>query len=166
MCITPCSLNAKVSEKYHIITYKYGFAPRHGWVDTGIWPAEDVMTIPLGPNWLETYQNQKSCFDQNEVRLSKDQDAEVCKRHPPDMPSKAQKSGHCNVMFNVTNTGYPTDVQALNCSDPVFKAPAVQSVRFWYYYPKIENGTLVERRNIRSKITFKLTDETGELIPE
>jgi len=166
MCITPCSLNMNVSDKYNMIIYKYGFEPQHGWVDTGIWPADDTMTIPLGTDWLKTYKEQKKCFDKNEARLSEDQDAEVCNRIPPQMPRQAQKSGHCNVMFNVSKTGYPTDVEALNCTDPIFKAPAINSARLWYYYPKVENNSFVERRNIRNKITFRLTDESGELIPE
>ena len=166
MCITPCSLNMNVSEKYNMIIFKYGFEPLHWWVDTGIWPAEDVMEVPLGPSWLQTFEEQKSCFDENEVRISEDRDAEVCKRHPPRMPPQAKKSGHCRVMFDVTNTGYPTDVETLNCTDPIFKAAAIHSTRLWYYYPKVENNILVKRTNMRSKISFRLTDEAGELIPE
>lgn len=166
MCITPCNLNMHVSEKYRIIVHKYGFEPQHWWVDTGLWSADKTMEVPLRTNWLETFKEQKICFDKNEARLSEDQDADICKRLPPYMPPQAQKSGHCNMMFNISKTGYPKEVEALSCTDPIFKAAAVNSVRGWYYYPKVENNKFVERTNMRNKLTFRLTNEEGELIPE
>lgn len=166
MCVTPCSLNTNVSEQYNIIIYKHGFLPSHTYLDTGVWPDENPIEASLGINWLQTFEEQKKCFDQNEDRLSRDRDAEVCKRHPPKMPPQARKSGRCRVMFNVSKTGYPRDVQALNCTDPVFKAASISSVRSWYYYPKIEKGNFVEQKNVRSKVSYRLRDENGEIIPE
>ena len=166
MCLSPCSLNADASEKYRLIGYKYGFARYFGWIDTGIWPAEKVFDMGMGQNWLETFEKQKSCFAENAARLSEDRDAEVCIRTPPVAPQPAPKSGHCRLKFSISKTGYTKDVEVLNCTDDFFKAASVESVRTWYYYPKVENGEFVERHDTRTKMVFKISDEDGNLIPE
>jgi protein TonB len=36
----------------------------------------------------------------------------------------------------------------------------------WKYNPKIVDGRSVARMGVESKITFRLTDERGKIIPE
>jgi len=166
ICLSPCRLSVDVSEKYQIVTYKYGHLRYFGWVDTGIWPADKVFKTDLGPNWLETFETMKSCFEENEARRSEDRDAEPCIRHPPIPPQPAPRSAHCRMKFTITKAGYTKDVEAISCTDDFFKAAAVENVRTWYYYPKVENNEFVERLNKRSKIRFEILDENGNLIPE
>ena len=116
MCYSPCSLNTDASEEYSLITYKYGFERVFRGVDTGLWGTDEVLNISMGPNWLETYEKQKSCFEENEARRSEDRDAEICIRNPPYGLERAPKSGHCRVKFTVAKTGYIEDVQVLNCT--------------------------------------------------
>ena len=93
-------------------------------------------------------------------------DAQPLVRIPPQMPPRAEKSGHCKVRFNVSPEGQPFDVQATYCTERMFESPSVRSVQKWKYNPKIQDGRPVGRTGVESKITFRLTDERGQLIPE
>lgn len=166
MCITPCELRTKLSERYVIITSKHGHTPQNWWVDTGVWEKGKPMVINLHQNWLDVYKAQKDCHGEFDLRLDEDRDAEVCERYPPVMPPKAENSGHCRLRFDVLASGYPTNVETLHCTENLFKGSSIHSVRTWYYYPKVEDGKNVDSYGIKTKITFRLADEDGNLIPE
>ena len=87
-------------------------------------------------------------------------------RIPPQMPPSAERSGHCQMRYNVDLKGQPFDVVATYCTEPIFEGPSVQSVRGWRYPPKIQDGRPVGRTGVESKISFRLTDERGNIIPE
>ncbi len=95
-----------------------------------------------------------------------DRDAQPLVRIPPIMPPRAEKSGHCKVRFDVSPQGQPFNVAATYCSSNVFKRASVKSVEKWKYNPKIVDGRTVSRKGVESQITFQLTDERGNLIPE
>lgn len=95
-----------------------------------------------------------------------DRDAQPLVRIPPVMPPRAEKSGHCNVKFDVSPEGQPFNVNILYCSSSVFKRASTKSVQKWKYQPKIVSGLPVSRSGVETTITFKLTDERGRLIPE
>jgi len=95
-----------------------------------------------------------------------DRDAQPLVRIPPIMPPRAEKSGHCKVKFDVSPQGQPFNVVATYCSSNVFKRASVKSVQKWKYNPKIVDGRSVSRAGVESQITFQLTDERGNLIPE
>jgi len=95
-----------------------------------------------------------------------DRDAEPIVRIEPIMPPRAQKSGHCNVKFNVTAQGQPYEIMTTYCTQSVFKRPTIKAVQKWTYNPKIQNSIAVARRGVETLITFNLTDERGFLIPE
>jgi len=87
-------------------------------------------------------------------------------RFEPIMPPRAEKSGHCNVRFNLTAQGQPFEIVTTYCSQSIFKRPTIKAVQKWRYNPKIKNGAAVARRGVETLITFNLTDERGFLIPE
>ena len=93
-------------------------------------------------------------------------DAQPLVRIPPIMPPRAEKSGHCLVRFDVSPTGSPFNVQTTYCSSNVFKSASIKSVEKWKYQPKIQDGVAVGRSGVENKITFRLQDERGRLIPE
>ena len=95
-----------------------------------------------------------------------DRDAQPLVRIPPIMPPRAEKSGHCKVRFDVSAQGAPFNVIATYCTSSVFKRSSVRSVQKWKYNPKIVSGRTVARTGVESQITFRLTDERGNILPE
>ncbi len=95
-----------------------------------------------------------------------DRDAQPLVRIPPIMPPRAEKSGHCKVQFDVSPAGAPFNVVATYCTSSVFKRSSIKSVQKWKYNPKIVDGLAVARKGVQSQITFKLTDERGNVLPE
>ena len=67
-------------------------------------------------------------------------------RIPPQMPPRAERSGHCVVQYNVSAEGSLYDVQALSCSQDIFRRPSVRSVQKWTYRPRIQDGRPVGSR--------------------
>ena len=95
-----------------------------------------------------------------------DRDAQPLVRIPPIMPPRADKSGHCKVRFDVSPEGQPFNVTATYCTQSLFERASTKSVQKWKYNPKIVDGRSVARSGVESKITFRLTDERGKIIPE
>lgn len=95
-----------------------------------------------------------------------DRDAQPLVRIPPIMPPRAEKSGHCKVSFDVSPEGQPFNVDATYCTQSLFSRPSIKSVQKWKYNPKIIDGRAVARSGVITKITFKLADERGNIIPE
>ena len=87
-------------------------------------------------------------------------------RISPIMPSRAEKSGHCTVRFDVSAEGAPYNVQATYCTQSLFERATIKSVQRWKYKPKIQNGRPVAMSGVVNKVTYRLTDERGNLIPE
>ncbi len=85
---------------------------------------------------------------------------------PPIIPQNLEKSGHCIVMLNVDKAGKVSDAMTKYCTDDVFREAALRSVSKWIYSPNILNGEAVERCGVTSQVTFELTDENGNKIPE
>ncbi|HFE38747.1 MAG TPA: energy transducer TonB [Gammaproteobacteria bacterium] len=95
-----------------------------------------------------------------------DRDAQPLVRIPPIMPPRADKSGHCDVRFDVSPEGAPFNVTAPYCTQSLFKRASVKSVQKWKYNPKIVDGRAVSRSGVESRIVFRLADERGNIIPE
>ncbi len=95
-----------------------------------------------------------------------DRDAQPLVRIPPIMPPRAEKSGHCKVRFDVSPQGQPFNVVATYCTSSVFRRASIKSVEKWKYNPKIVDGRSVSRKGVESQITFRLSDERGNIIPE
>lgn len=93
-------------------------------------------------------------------------DAQPCYRVPPVMPWRAKWSGHCHLVFDIHETGKTKNIRLEGCSERGFESAAIQAVELWTYLPKIEDGEAVERLGVENKITFRLTDELGRIIPE
>ncbi len=87
-------------------------------------------------------------------------------RHPPIMPSRADRSGHCNVRFNVSAEGAPYDIQITSCTQSLFEGATLKSVAKWKYRPRIQNGQAVAMQGVTNRVSYNLTDERGEIIPE
>ena len=95
-----------------------------------------------------------------------DRDVQPLVRIPPVMPAGAERSGHCEVVFDVSPDGSPFNVRATVCSDRVFRRATERSVAQWKYQPRVVDGLAVGREGVRNVVRFNLADERGELIPE
>jgi len=95
-----------------------------------------------------------------------DRDPQPLVRIAPIMPPRADRSGHCNVRFNVSAEGAPYDVQATYCTQSLFERATIKSVSKWKFNPKIANGRPVAMTGVENKVTYRLTDERGNIIPE
>lgn len=100
------------------------------------------------------------------VIYAADTDEQPLLRPAPIMPRRADRSGHCIMAFDVTAEGTPFNIQAAQCSDTLFVRASEKAVAKWRYRPKVTDGQAVMRKGMRNKITFRLTDGAGRIIPE
>ncbi len=125
-------------------------------------PAEPIASLEGAVPEFEPPKIDRSQF---QITVS-DRDAQPLVRIPPNMPPRAEKSGHCKVRFNVSPDGAPFDVVATYCTQSLFERPTIRSVQKWKYNPKIQDGRPVGRSGVESRITFQLSDDRGNVIPE
>ena len=95
-----------------------------------------------------------------------DREPQPLVRIPPQMPPRADKSGHCVVRFDVSPEGQPFNVATTSCTQSMFERPTVRAVQRWRYNPKIQDGRAVGRTGLSTKVRFNLADERGQIIPE
>jgi protein TonB len=120
--------------------------------------AKEVGRIPVFPRPSLPLQDARD--------IVIDREPQPLVRIPPKMPPRAERSGHCQMRFNVSPDGLPYDVVATSCSQTLFARPSVKAVQKWKYAPKIQDGLAVGRTGVETRISFNLTDERGSLIPE
>ena len=94
-----------------------------------------------------------------------DGDVQPLVRIPHAMPAGADRSGHCNMVFDVDPSGSPFNIRP-SCSARIFQRPSVRAVEKWKYQPKIEGGVAVSRSGVTTRLTYDLMDERGVRIPE
>jgi len=100
------------------------------------------------------------------VTAAEDRDAMPVKRVPPQMPDAAMHSGYCNLSFDLTVGGDPENIKIIMCTDDLFEQSSIEAVGKWKYAPKIQGGKPVTRAAIETRMTFRLANENGDLIPE
>jgi len=96
----------------------------------------------------------------------RDRDAQPLVRIPPVIPQGLKKTGRCNVHFNVDPKGQPEDIIACFCTQKTLEEPAIESVKKWKYNPKFSEGLPTARTGVETRITFKVSDSDGNIIPE
>jgi len=103
-------------------------------------------------------------------RLADAQDAGLCQcwpyGTPPIMPQHAKRSGHAIIVLDVDEAGKPFNVRVLSSSEKIFEAPAIKAVKKWVYSPIGRGEDAKVRTDVSTKISFKLTSESGEILPE
>ncbi|WP_371397523.1 energy transducer TonB [Fretibacter rubidus] len=122
---------------------------------------EPVSVDPVDFDWTPPTLDRKRY-----IINAADTDEQPLLRQAPAMPTRASRSGHCIMAFDVNAEGAPYNIIATNCSDNVFTRASVKAVGKWRYRPKVVGGQAVSRTGMRSKISFQLTDEAGRIIPE
>ena len=87
-------------------------------------------------------------------------------RVPPKMPSTARRSGHVSVIFDVDTQGKPINIRLVNSTEKKFEKPSLESVEKWRYQRLDDAPKDQLRKDVAAKISFKLTNSRGQLIPE
>lgn len=86
-------------------------------------------------------------------------------RIPPIMPRSAKRSGHVDVVFDVDEKGKPFNIKSIYATEPVFVKAALTSVAKWRYSPLADEVDPASRKGIASKISFRLVNHRGKIIP-
>ena len=139
-------------------------------------PADHIFVKTAFSEWVATRANLEE-----DGKLEEAEQAGLCKcwpfeeykddviplkRIPPIMPRNAKRSGHVNVIFDVDEGGTPFNVRVLSSSEKIFEAPALKSVKKWEYSPIGRGEDAKVRKDVASRITFKLSAPGGRIIPE
>ena len=95
-----------------------------------------------------------------------DRTAEPILRVSPQMPGRAEKSGHCKMRFNVNAQGAPYNVQAISCSQSLFERSSIKATQKFKYRPKIVDGVATNMTGVETLIQYQLSDSSGRMIPE
>ena len=134
--------------------------------EIGVTEADQVI-IALIPTKVVDFD-----FDLNDLNISRtssiniDTPYQPLLRIPPIMPSRAQKSGHCNVRFDVSPQGQPFNIVTTYCTEKLFAGPTIKSVEKWKFRPKTEDGQRITVKGVNNKVRYRLNDEQGRIIPE
>jgi len=92
--------------------------------------------------------------------------AKPCYRLPPTVPWQANYSGHCIVTLDVDINGYPMNMRLSDCTEEIFEIPTRDAVQEWRYLPAYEDGVPVVHKNVQTRLSFRLKDHNGEILPE
>lgn len=84
----------------------------------------------------------------------------------PNRALRDGRSGHCLMRFDVDSLGQPFNVSAYSCSHPMFAENSVKATKKFKYLPKYKGGIPVNMIGVETKITYKVMDENGQLLPE
>ena len=87
-------------------------------------------------------------------------------RVPPIMPRSARRSGHANLIFDVDESGKPFNIRVLSSTESIFEKPSIEAVKKWKYANIGEIEDRQVRKDVTNKITFRLTNSQGKIIPE
>ncbi len=164
-CMTPCTLHGSYNKWYRLSVYKDGFMPKMLPIEVKSW-AKRARKVNLGQDFNKVMAARLKCYRDFQKSEKVDGDAKPCLRVPPRMPVWAKKSGHCKMVFDVTAEGRVTNVKTKSCTYKVLKSASIRSVNWWYYNPKVDRGVAVERLGMEAKVSFRLTNARGKIIPE
>lgn len=165
-CQAPCTLQSPAVPPGMVTVYRYGSVPVNRGAEAFAF-YDDAESIYVGFNEVDHQIERDRCVTEFKVIRAREmtRDAEPCVRIPPMMPSEAERSGYCRMVLNISQSGDPIDARAEECTEQVFCEPSLQSVQRWIYYPSLKYGEPEVRLGVKSKISFRLTDETGRVIP-
>lgn len=113
---------------------------------------------------------EKPKLDPGSIKIVvSDRDAQPLVRMPGKVPDRALrdgKSGHCKMRFDVNTSGAPFNIDAYFCTHSMFERESIRATSKFKYRPKIVDGGPVEMRGVETKITYRVTDERGNILPE
>lgn len=165
-CTSPCTLMRQPGREYVVTAFILGFIPEVRSTPDDDTIGDDSLDIIFGINLFDALKQQRECRNDFLKADKVDGDASPCFRVPPQMPPSAKTSGHCRMRFDLNKYGQAKNISPLSCTDDIFAPMSTFAMQMWMYNPKVERGVAVPRTGIETKLTFRLTDEAGNLIPE
>ena len=87
------------------------------------------------------------------------------KRVPPKFPPNISRSGHTNVMFDLTDEGRPMNIRVVNSTSSILDKPSIRAVEQWVYTASDETTDPLTRKDIVVKLKFELRGPGGRVIP-
>ncbi len=94
----------------------------------------------------------------NRRNESRDQVPPAASEAPEESESTARRSASVVLEFTIAADGTTKDIVVVESSVPALNGVAIESLAKWRYNPKIEDGRPVERRGVKTKITFVLEE--------
>ncbi|MCF6275082.1 MAG: energy transducer TonB [Robiginitomaculum sp.] len=165
-CITPCTMRADARKPLFAI----------GELAKGKGEILPIAIHPLEKKGIEVYFSRAqpiavtlSALSAGELTpktefAARDKDAQPLVRVTPIMPYTVKTGGSCNLVFDVSKQGVPTNIRTTSCDHYVFSPPSITSVAKWQYAPALKNGVAVMRKGVETKVTFILVDKNGKKI--
>lgn len=165
-CDLPCSVDINGQSDYVIVMRKLGHLPDIRVFDP-TYPVGEPFSQFMSESMIEHGERIGQCWADHEAAGFPDvTEPTVCARLPPVMPEQANRSGHCMIQFDVLETGWVTNERTVSCTQPLFAKASLSAIQMWYYVPKTQRGQTLRTTGFETKITFRLTDESGVLIDE
>ncbi|MEP4051338.1 MAG: energy transducer TonB [Litorimonas sp.] len=161
-CQSPCELHIDTTRRYMLVYYKRGYYPDYFFLENG----ELTKDVSLGHNYINIYRQHRKCWRDFKASEKIDRDAIPCVRIQPKFPKFIDRSGHCEMIFDVSEGGRPINIRTKSCSDPRFERTTIQTIRWWFYDPKVERGSAVMRPNVETKMVFQLMGLGGKILDE
>lgn len=96
---------------------------------------------------------------------TQNREAVLLARFPPIMPAKAKRSGECSLTVAVDAEGNVSEVTETDCTERVFEKSAETSVKTYKFLPKLVDGQAVPSSKSDLKVTYRLADSYGRIIP-
>lgn len=164
-CKTPCTLHLAPSQTYGISYFKAGHIP----AELSLGPEDlehETIPRPMGVNLFDAYQNGIRCYkDFKALKNKPDVDAKPCYRAPPVVPGGVSESGFCIMVFDVNNYGRTENIRATECTHENFVRNSELVVGTWSFTPKVERGMPVTQKDVKTKLTYRVMDDSGTLLP-
>lgn len=132
--------------------------------ETGFDPTEKVTVPPVTLTTVKPIFKPPTQMIPLTPAISVEKDYSPIQRIAPIMPPRATRSGHCDMRYDVSAEGLPFNVEAISCSETLFARASIKAVQRWKYLPRVQDGRAVSVKDVRTRISFKLTDEAGQLI--
>ena len=174
-CQTPCTLSLKPSKMGTIIfkhpDYEMQKIRRSEYLGKLNSDGAINLSVNMGPSMDERQsaaglQFMKDNAQRLEERLAgPDQLPTLVARVPPFFPPAADRSGWCQVKYDVNTIGRVENFEIIACSEEVFSRPTRNSTLQWQYAPGVLNGKFTARRGMKSYVDFKLVDDDSQPIP-
>lgn len=164
-CTAPCALHREKKKRYFLSAYKFGYSVNLKVLPHGKKHREKDVNLYMGWNYYAALKEREDCTLQNENITVWNRPLERCYNVVPSMPQKAERSGYCRLEYVVNAAGKAVDVDAVSCSEDMFKDGSIKAVKKWVFLAKVEAGIAVKSEKRESIIEFKLTDEKGSIIP-
>ena len=89
-------------------------------------------------------------------------------RIPPILPLdfiNGSYSGKCGLVFDITASGMPTNIEAQYCTHDALESSAIKSVSKWKYAGRAGGGNDIIFYGSKTAITFLITDTSGSPLP-